>query len=144
MALIFNPYSKGAGGFLANLRTSTIGPGYTSNLYFYPSTVSMPTTASTSVPAGSILSFSTIASNITLSGNSIAYTGTARSAAATAAGTISWFFIQGASSGLAASQAGFVCDSISLSGGGGVAILSALTVTSGQSVTWSGFNLTMV
>ena len=145
MALIFTPYAKGAGGFLSNFRDS-IFSGYTTSysLRIYPSTVTMPTstTVSAALPAGYILYYpQNLNTNIVMSGNSMVYTGTPRSATTTAAGTLSWFAFSNLSDG---NSAAFCCDSVSLPGGGGVVVLSALAATSGQAVTWSGFNLTMV
>jgi hypothetical protein len=145
MALVFTPYAKGAGGFLTNFREGIFfGYYYSYVLRIYPSTVSMPTstTVSDALPAGYILSFARpIQTNIVMSGNSIVYSGTARSSTTTAAGTLSWFAFANDSDG---NSPAYCCDSVSLPGGGGVLVLSALTVTSGQAVSWSGFNLTMV
>lgn len=154
MALIFSPGAKGANGFVGSLAGNAPWLLGAATLLIYPSTVAMPANALSLVainnvnpaPTGWILSF-TIGSSITQSGGIISFTGTAKSATTTAAGTLSWWCIApvgGQSAGAPYNTRGIIGDAVTTPGNGGIVILSTITPTLGQSVTWSGFNLTIV
>lgn len=133
MALQFNPFLKGASGILAGLRNnSAIFSSTSQYLRIYPSTVPFPSSpieSTASLPAGYILSYSSLVFNTSGSSMIISSGGTA--ASTTAAGTLLWFAVSHQYSD--ASHI-FISDSIGLSGGGQILTVSSLTPGSGVSV----------
>lgn len=144
MALIFNNYLKGTNGimnaFLAGAGTCLNQS--TTAIFLYPSTVSFPTTPvvdRAAIPGGYIWSFTLGVSGLTQANGQITL-GSTRTANTTAAGTFAWWLIYNN----VAAGGTIISDSIGVTGANAIVTVSTLTPTSGQSVTLTAFNLTLV
>jgi hypothetical protein len=145
MALSFNSYVRGTSlpsMFAGN--DSVTNNSSRPTLYIYPSTIAYPSVCPTTLTAGSILTFSQLGNTSNngtswgASGSTISLSGSL-TAAASAAGTLSWWLLLGPSN--IYSMCG---DSISTPGGGGVVIVSTLTPSNGTSVTLTNFSYSIV
>jgi hypothetical protein len=106
-------------------------------LRIYPDSVAFPTIpieATANLPAGNILSYTGL--TYTRANTTISITGGNISQAATAGGNISWWSLSNGNSVI-------VCDSISVSGGTGMVVVSTMTPTTGQIVSVT-MNLTVI
>lgn len=143
MALIFNSYLKGQNGIINLFNKFNTNYSY-GRLLVYPSTVAFPSScpASNAYPGGAILQYALTSSTFSVNSSGVLLLNSPYSANTTAAGTLSWWMLS-----TDISQAGYytmIGDSVGLTGTTGIVTLSTLTPTSGQSVTWSTFNLVIV
>lgn len=136
MALQFNPLLLGANGLPLSL-VSTVMMGTSRTIKVFPSTIPFPSvcpTNTTGLPAGHILTYTNMNFSATLTPGYIVINGaTGTSAAATAAGTLSWMAYSNGTGAVAM----FLTDSIVMSGGNGVLSVNTLTPSNGQTVTIS-------
>ncbi len=129
MALQFNSYLLGPSGILAAMNANYIS-GNNLTIRVFPDTVSFPAArvdTHAGLPGGHILSYASLSTGI--SGNFIVITAGTTTAAASAAGTLSWFALMGNNTNYL-----LISDSVNTGGNGALLSVSTLTPSNGLSV----------